>query len=81
MSPVDFLRFIERAESQKSLLAKILLCICGYAEAFPVEVSELDRLSPFNRAGVYSLMGWVDWNYGFQLGEKAAQSAAAMVNP
>lgn len=80
MSPTDFLRFIECAESQRSLMARVLLCTCGYAEAFPVEISELDRLSPFNRAGVCSLMSWVDWNYGFRLGEKAAQSAAAMVN-
>lgn len=81
MSPADFIRFIECAESQQRLMGRICLCVSGYAESVPVDVSELDKLSPFNRAGVNSFLSWIDWNYGFRLDDRDAQRVAFFVCP
>lgn len=76
MSPTEFIRFIENAENQKKLMARILLSVCGYSVQFPVDVAELARLSPLNRAAVNGLLSWVEWNPGARLGEMRARGVA-----
>jgi len=76
MSPTEFIRFIENAENQKKLMARILLSACGYSGQFPVDVSELAALSPANRSAVNSLLSWVEWNPGARLGEMRARGVA-----
>lgn len=76
MSPTEFIRFIEYAENQKKLLARILLSVCGYSGQFPVDVAELARLSPPNRCAVNGLLSWMEWNSGVRLGEMKARGVA-----
>lgn len=62
MSPTEFIRFIECAENQKRLMARILLSVCGYADQFPVDVAEMAGLSPFQpiRRQWFSKLGRVE---------------------
>lgn len=76
MSPTEFIRFIEHAENQKKLMARILLSVCGYSGQFPVDVAELAALSPENRSAVNSLLSWVEWSPGARLGEMRARGVA-----
>lgn len=76
MSPTEFIRFIECADNQKRLMARILLSVCGYADQFPVDVAEMAGLSPFNRSAVNGFLSWVEWNPGVRLGEMKARWVA-----
>lgn len=69
MHASQFLRFIESADSNQCLMARILLNSTGHHEEFPVDVWELRKLGPLNRAVVEGFFAWAENHPKFRFGD------------
>lgn len=69
MHASEFVQFIESADSNQCLMARILLNSTGLHLEFPVDIWELRKLNPLNRAVVEGFLTWVEHNSDFSFGE------------
>lgn len=58
LHPITFIEHIQNSEQQQPLMARIALNAIYDADAYPVDISELDKLSSFNRSIVTGFMNW-----------------------
>lgn len=69
MHASEFLRYIECTSKNQCLMARILLNSTGHHDEFPVDVWELRKLSPLNRAVVEGFFAWAENNPKFRFGD------------
>ena len=58
MLQIDFKDYVVKADRNRHLMARIALNALGYAERYPVDLSDFRHLSEVNRAMVNAFLDW-----------------------
>ena len=58
LHPVDFIRYVRNTKHNQRIMARIGLNALHDPDAYPVDISELDKLGSLNRSVVAGFMNW-----------------------